>query len=163
MDVEVAGVAMNAYSVKYGFSQSFNVPAKKAFDWCTDYRPSDLTLMKEKGERRIQRITEDTVVMTETVHKAGMTIRKKKVVRLNKSNLSWTNTHVSGPNLYSQFLYEIVSVGKNRSRLNFTGLLICYSKAALSKRTLSRMAASERHADSRAWRHLAAAMTADLR
>ena len=153
---------MNAYTVKYGFSQGFNVSAQKAFDWCTDYRPSDLALMKEKGERRIQRITEDAIVLTETVHKVGMTIRKKKVVRLNKPKRSWTNTHVSGPNLYSQFLYEIVSVGKNKSRLNFTGLLICYSKAALTKRTLSRMAASERQVDSRAWRHLAAAMTADL-
>lgn len=160
---EVVDAGMNAYGVRYGFNQTFNVPAKNAFEWCTDYKPSDLALMREKGERRILRITEDTIILTETFHKAATTIKKRKVVRLNKPNLSWTNTHISGPNLYSQFLYEIVPVGKNRSRLNFTGLLICHSKAALNKRKLNRITAIERRVDSRAWRHLAAAMNSDLR
>lgn len=154
---------IRAYSVRYEFSQRFPIQADRAFDWCTDYQPSDLSLMNESGERRIKKIADDTVLLTETTHAKRHVIRKSKLVRLNKADLSWTNTHVSGPNLYSQFLYKIVPDGKRASTLHFTGLLVCYSDRALDSVKLKELAKNERQADSKAWRYLAKAMRKDLR
>jgi hypothetical protein len=149
---------LHAYSVKYTFNQPLPVPADVAFNWCTDYKPNDLEMMKEKGERRILRITSDTILLTETTRKRNRLIRKTKLVRLNKPALAWTNTHVAGPNRHSQFLYEIVPEGRSRSQLRFKGLLVHYSKRALRPEQLRKIARAERQTDSTAWHHLAAAL-----
>jgi len=149
---------LHAYSVRYGFNQLLPLPADKAFDWCTDYQPYDFALMKEKGRRIIRKITADTILLTETTRKNNRAMRKSKLVRLNKGDLSWTNTHVAGPNLHSQFLYKIIPEGRTRSRLYFKGLLICYSRKALGRRQLQTIGREERRADSRIWRNLAAAL-----
>jgi hypothetical protein len=89
-------------------------------------------------------------------------VTKTKLVRINKTSISWTNTHVSGPNLHSQFLYRIAPEGKRASRLFFTGLLVCYSVKHLSERALRHVAKTERRVDSMAWKHLAKAMERDF-
>ena len=149
---------VHPYSVRYAFNQSLAAPANVAFDWCTDYQPYDFAIMKEEGTRRIRKINDDTIVLTETVRKRNRLIRKTKLVRLNKPSLSWTNTHISGPTRHSQFLYKIVPEGKARSRLYFQGLLVHYSRTALTCRDLNKIARRERRRDSRVWRHLAAAL-----
>ena len=55
------------HSVRYTFNQSLALPAKEAFDWCTDYQPHDLALMKEEGKRTVRRVTDDTIVLTESM------------------------------------------------------------------------------------------------
>jgi hypothetical protein len=149
--------------VKYEFIQPFEVSAQEAFDWCTDYKPFDLALMKEKGVRRIRKITKDAVLLTETTMKNRQAVRKTKLLRLSRAQLSWTNTHIAGANRHSQFLYRIVSEGRRKSQLSFVGLLIVYSREALDARALRQIAERERQADSRAWRFLGAAMSNDLR
>jgi len=149
---------IHAHSVKYGFNQSLTAPAEEAFDWCTDYQPYDLTTMKEEGKRGIRKITDDLIILTESMRKNKKRIKKTKLVRLNKSDLSWTNTHISGPNRHSQFLYKIVPEGKTHSRLYFKGLLVCYSPKPLTRKELATITEQERSADSKAWRHLAAAL-----
>jgi hypothetical protein len=152
---------MRAYSVEYNFNQRFSVPARQAFNWCVDYQPSDLSLMNESGTRRIRKLNEDTILLKET-RTRQKTVTKTKLVRINKTSMSWTNTHVSGPNLHSQFFYRIVPEGKQASRLFFTGLLVCYSVKHLSKRALRQLAKSERRVDSMAWKHLAKAIERDF-
>jgi len=149
---------MHVYSVKYGFSQRFNVPARKAFDWSTDYRPDDLSLMKIQGKRRIRKITDDAILLNETTYKNKQIVRKMKLVRLDRKHLSWSNTHVSGPYLHSQFHYRIVPIGTRKCKLEFTGLLLCYFKANLSRKKIKQIARNERKQDSSAWHHLAVAM-----
>jgi hypothetical protein len=156
-------IAMHVYSVRYSFKQSLTLPAKEAFEWCTDYKPYDLTLMNETGKRRIRKLTHDAILLTETTRRNKKTVTKTKLVRLNKPQLSWTNVHITGPNRHSEFLYKIEPLGKNRSRLNFTGLLIYYSRRALTRRTLRKIARDERRADSQAWRYLSTAMWKDAR
>ena len=153
---------MQVYSIKYGFSQRFSVPAKKAFDWCTDYRPHDLSLMKIKGERSLRKLTDDTIILNEITYKNERAVKKTKLVRLDRVHLAWSSTHVSGPYRHSQFLYQIVPLGKRSSKLNFTGLLLCYSEAKLSPSKIKQMAKDERRQDSRSWRNLAIAMAEDL-
>jgi len=149
-----------ASSVTYRFSQRFNVPARDAYEWCTDYDPNDLSLMNEKGQRKIQRITDDTIVLTEVVYQNAKRIRKIKLVKLNPNRLSWYNIQISGPNRYSGFLYEIVPESKRRSKLNFTGFLVVYD-AKLTSRRLRQKAKAERQYDSNAWKLLAKAMAKD--
>jgi len=152
---------MHTYSIEYGFNQPLAAPANVAFEWCTDYQPHDLAIMKEKGKREIQKITDGTIVLTETTRRKNRVIKKTKLVRLNKSSLSWTNTHIAGPNRHSQFLYRIVAEGRKRSRLYFEGLLILYSRKPLSRQQLRKIARDERQGDATVWRHLATALRKD--
>ena len=147
------------YSIRYGFTQAFNFPADVAYKWCTDYDPKDMQLQGANGTRRIKRLTEDTIIL-EDRYDIGIT--KTKLVRLNPERHSWTNTHISGPAKHSQFLYEIVPEGTNRSHLNFTGLQISYGKKKPSPATIARLAAQLRKEDSHGWKLLAQAMQKDL-
>ena len=155
-------MAMHVYSVRYGFKQPLKLPPRDAFDWCTDYKPYDLTIMQETGKRRIRKLTHDAIILTETTGTSKKPVTKTKLVRLNRPELSWTNTHVSGPNRHSEFIYKIEPLGKNRSRLKFTGLLICYSHDVLTREKLRKIGKNEKLADSRAWHYLAAAMEKEM-
>ena len=146
---------MRAYSVKYHFSQPFKAPAKYVYNWATDYQPHDLALMNVKGRRKISKITRDTVLLKETTYTNNKPITKTKLVRLNRGGLSWSNTHLSGPYHYSQFIYQIVPLGRNASRLDFTGLFLFYSNTKPSANKIRQLAKAERQHDSGVWRHLA--------
>lgn len=150
-------------SVTYRFSQRLPVSARKAYEWCTNYEPSDLALMHEKGHREIRKLTNDTIILKETVEQDGKKIKKIKLVRLNPSALSWYNVQISGPNKHSVFLYEIVPEGIGKSRLDFTGLLVVYSRAKLTSRRIRQIADRERRYDSDAWKHLAKAIAKDIK
>ena len=152
---------MKAFSVNYKFTQRFPVPAQEAFEWATDYQPTDLALMGEEGTRTIQRITEDTIILIENITHAKEKTSKVKLVRLIPRALSWHNIHIRGPNKYSEFLYEITPEGKGGSKLTFTGLMVLYSKDNLSHQTLKQIASREKHYDSKAWKRLANAMAKD--
>ena len=147
------------YSIRYGFTQALNFPAEIAYKWCTDYDPKDMERMGETGLRRITRLTEDTIIL-EDRYDVGIT--KTKLVRLNPERHSWTSTHISGPVKHSQFLYEIIPEGTNKSHLNFTGLQINYSKKRPSPANIERLAAQLRKEDSQGWKLLAQAMQKDL-
>lgn len=152
---------MPVASVTYRFSQRFPVPAREAFEWCTDYQPEDLSLMREKGRREIQRITADTMIFKETIIRNGKRIRKVKLIKLNPSAFSWYNIQISGPNKNSAFLYQIISESKNRSKLNFAGLLLVYGRAKFTSQRIKKIATYERRYDSNAWKLLAKAMVKD--
>ena len=154
---------MLAASASYRFSQRFRVPAREAYEWCTDYRSDDLTLMDEEGTRGIQRLTPDTLILTEIVETARRKVRKVKLIKLNPVELEWYNVQLVGPNKHSEFLYKIRTEGRNASRLDFTGLLTVYSNRKVSKNRLRRIASMERGYDSKAWVRLAKAMEIDLR
>ena len=143
--------------MRYSFSQRFVVPARQAFKWCTDYQPGDFTLMGVKGSRRIRRINEDTVLLTEVTRSGGKRIVKTKLVRINAADMSWTNTHVAGPHRYSQFIYEIIPEAR-ASRLQFRGLLLFYSGTPIRPSRLKQIGLDEKREDSRVWRNLAKAM-----
>ncbi len=154
---------MQAFSVSYSFSQRFPLFAREAFDWATDYQPTDLALMGEEGKRTIRKVTEDAIILREEITHAGRKISKVKLVRLNRGALSWHNVHIRGPNKYSEFIYEISPEGKGGSRLTFTGLLVLYSKNRLSPEKLKQIAIREKKYDSKTWKRLANAMAREYR
>ncbi len=152
---------MPLISVDFEFSQRFEVPAEEAYAWATDYRPDDPVLLGWRGRRKIERVCEGTIVLTDTVLKeGGGRVTKKRLIRLYPERLTWINTHLSGPNRHSQFLYEVTPDGRNASRLRFTGREIRSSKP-MSARKLQALAAELRKDDAALWRGLARAMEAD--
>ncbi len=146
------------YSVPYGFVQRFKVAAPDAFAWCVDYDPDDLNLMGEKGRRKIQRVSKNTVLLTDSFPK----FTKKKLVHIYPEKHFWTAVHVAGPIKYSQFLYQIVEEGGNSSHLEFTGFQLNHDKNLPTQREISRIAKKLEREDSTAWKRLARQMEKDL-
>jgi len=149
---------MPPYSVSYHFSQRFNVPAKDAFEWATDYHPGDLALMGEEGRRSVKVLSDDIVILTDFFPEGGGRITKKKLVRIYRERLYWTSTHLTGPNRHSQFLYQITQEGNDTSRLDFTGSQVFYDEEEPSTQRIQSMARTLTKEDSLAWTRLARAM-----
>jgi hypothetical protein len=81
-------------------------------------------------------------------------MEKQKLVQLYPDKLSWTSTHLTGPNKYSQFRYVISPRGKTASILSFTALHIDYEEKEDAKTLAYRLCRE----DASAWRLLAKAM-----
>ncbi len=144
-----------ALAVRYYFSQRFAFPAQKVFDWCTDFDPKDHVLMGDaNAKRQISHITDDTIILKDVFLTPSGPLEKEKLVQLYPNRLSWTSTHLTGPNKYSQFLYKITSEGKGFSALNFTALHIEYDEKADAKLLADRLCKE----DAAAWKLLAKAM-----
>jgi hypothetical protein len=114
--------------------------------------------MNMKGLRQIERISSDTIILREVVDLNGKEVRKIKLIKLHPAALSWHNVQISGPNKYSEFLYQIEPINRRTSKLNFTGVMVIYSKLNLSPRAIRKIASSERRSDSTAWKLLAKVM-----
>jgi hypothetical protein len=120
--------------------------------------------MHENAKREILRITETTLVLTDVYDDKNGSIKKQKLVHLYPNRLTWTSTHLTGPNKYSQFLYEIVPEGKRASRLDFTGLHIEYNnEEKFDKEEIKLLASKLRKEDSAAWKLLAKEMEREFR
>lgn len=162
IDVEVA-VDLMPRAIHYGFGQSFSVSARRAFEWCTDYGPGDMALMREENAtREVQRISDDTIVLIDTHVSEGKSTVKQKLVCLYPSRLMWTSTHLTGPNKYSQFLYEITPETDRTCRLTFTGLSLDYSIKRLGEKGVGQLAKGLEKMDSEIWKLLAKEMEKEL-
>ena len=149
-------------AIRYSFSQRFSVPARKAYKWCTDYNPEDHALMgDEAAERQITHIAESTIILTDIFHTSSGPVEKQKLVQLYPDRLCWVSTHLTGPNRYSQFIYEISAEGNSASRLDFTALHLEYEKK-LDSEGIKSLADKLKEEDSKAWKLLAKAMTKEL-
>jgi hypothetical protein len=149
-------------SVRYTFTQALPFPARDAFTWAVDYRPGDFALMGVEGRRRISKISDDAFLLNENLRR-GDGVKRTKLVRIDPERMTYSSTHLSGPAKHSQFIYEILPDGKERSMLRFTGLLLYRSEKELSRKEVASIAAEERKFDSQIWKRLAKEMERDLR
>lgn len=147
--------------VRYSFSQTFSVPVEEAFRWSIDYDPDDFSLMGWEGRRKVKKLSEDAFILEDARKTDKGWVEKTRLVRVNPERRSFSNTHISGPTIHSQFWYEFLPEGSGGSRLEFTGLLLYPSKKALSSEQVSEMAAEERKSDSDIWKKLAKIMESD--
>jgi hypothetical protein len=154
---------MPLVSVRYKFSQKFAVPVQDAFAWAIDYDPSDWKRMGLRGKRKIKRLTDDAIILQDTRPTEKGLVTKTRLVRINHSRRSFSNTHIGGPTPHSQFWYEFYSEPDGGSRLDFTGLLLLPNRKKLSEAEVAKIAADERKGDSKIWQNLAKAMEAELR
>ena len=147
-------------TVQYHFIQPFVVSAQRAFGWCTDFDPKDHALMGDAGvKRQILRISDATFILKDVFHSASGTVEKQKLVQLYPDKLTWTSTHLTGPNKHSQFLYEILPQGEGASVLKFTANHIEY-KEKVDAQLLANQLCKE---DAATWKLLAKAMADELR
>jgi hypothetical protein len=153
---------MQWFTVHYRFSQKFSVPASDAFAWAIDYDAEDISLMGLNGKREIERISKDTLILTDTFFAGGRTTTKRRLIRLFPELFMLTNTRLSGPNRFSQFIYQFVDEGKRRSRLDFTGAQVNKSKTRPPASKIAALGREYAAADSALWVNLAAAMEQDL-
>jgi hypothetical protein len=150
---------VKSFCVHYKFSQHFDFSPRTAYNWCTDYQPSDINLGGEKGMRSIRWINDGALVLTDTYFRGKSKVVKKRLVKLFPEILTWTNTRISSEGRYSQFLYQIVPE-PGGSRLLFTGNQIFAGEASASRRAaMAKRLASE---DAGLWRKLSRAMSEDL-
>jgi hypothetical protein len=153
---------MPSYTIHFGFSQRFPLTAAEAYEWCTDYDAGDIALEGMKGVRRVEWTDAATAILTDTLDVDGGKTTKIKVVRLYPKLLMWTNTRISDPGKYSQFIYQIVSEGKNASRLDYNGAQIEEGEGIPSSSEIAVMSKKLTDEDSQSWVNLAAAMEKDM-
>jgi len=155
---------MAIVTLAYQFRQSFRVPARSAYAWCTDFGPSDGPLFSERTQRAVHYLSDDALVMTDTTYLQGRTRKIRRLVRLVPSELAWTNTHLDGPFRHSQYWYHIRSDGPQRSHLEFRGLRLETTSRPISQSETALRARQRRRSDSEEWRtRLAPALERDLR
>jgi len=150
-------------STKYEFSQRFDVPAAQAFMWCTDYDSEDHTLMGNKGFRKVTRISDDTIILEDTLYPKGRAVTKKKVIKIDKERMSYFNFHITGANKNSLYFYRIIPERDGKSRLEYTGYELTYPKKAPSKKQLAATAEADAATRTKEWGRLAKAMERELR
>lgn len=159
----VANGEMPTYTLEYKFRQRLDAPARAAYSWCTDFQPSDGKLFPAKWERSVRPLSKGALMLTDTTYPAGRRRRIHRLVRLNPSELAWTNTHLDGPFRHSQYWYRIVADGSRRCHLEFYGSRLVTSRRSLSGSEVQRLAAAERRDDSGLWhRRMAPALKRDL-
>jgi hypothetical protein len=115
----------------------------------------------EAAERQITRVTDTTMILTDIFHTSSGLVEKQKLVQLYPDRLRWISTHLTGPNKYSQFIYEISAEGNGASRLDFTALHLEYEEK-LDSESIKSLADKLKKEDSAAWKLLARAMTKEL-
>lgn len=150
-------------STQYEFTQHFNFPAAQAFAWCTDYDAKDHNLMGLKGFRRVTKVTDDTVILEDTVYPHGKAVTKKKIIKIDKERMTYFNFHITGANKNSLYFYRIIPEGDDKSRLEYTGYELTYPKKAPTKRQLAATAEADATARTKEWGRLAKAMEMELR
>ena len=147
----------------YTFRQRFRVPAEAAFRWCIDFTPEDWKRLGEKGTRKVTWLTGRTVLLDDSYPAPkGSRVRKRRIVQIYPETRQWVSTHVSGPNLHSQFRYTIVEEGANASSILFEGRELRWRGSALRAAAQRRLSRELRAADSGLWRQFAAQMERDL-
>jgi hypothetical protein len=149
-------------AIHYEFIQKCKVPARKAFAWCTDYSPQDMILMQEENAtREIKPIAHNVTILVDTFVKKRKSVVKQKLVWLYPDRLTWTSTHVTGPNKHSQFLYEITPQTDKQCCLKFTALFLDYN--VKDEEEAEKLGKELKRMDSENWKHLAKQMEKDMK
>jgi hypothetical protein len=158
---------MPLQKITYRFTVRLPVSADRAYRWATNYQADDFSLMGFRGRRKVRVLAKDSVLLTDTFDSdpfgvaPGGRVVKDKLVHFLPQHRAWTSTHVSGETIYSQFLYEIVPIGRARSRIRYTGMQVERVSRRSAPSSLAKRAKDLARIDSQLWRRLAVAMAKD--
>jgi hypothetical protein len=150
--------------VRYQFTAKLPVSRAQAYRWATDYRATDLKLGGLEASRKVERLTTDLVLLTDSFdadpfdRTAGARSVKMKLVHLYPDRWEWTSTHLSGPATHSQFLYKLTPRGASGSTLHFTGSQVEKVDRPPTPSSLRRRAQELRREDSKLWARFSAAL-----
>jgi hypothetical protein len=151
----------------YQFTQRLAAPRAQAYRWATDYRASDLELGGLKATRKVERLGENVVLLTDSFDedpfdsRRGSRTTKVKLVHLYPDRWAWVSTHVAGPVKHSQFLYELTPLGSKACTLHFTGSQVERVTRPLPPSAVALRARQLRREDSQLWVRLAGALASE--
>jgi hypothetical protein len=121
-------------------------------------------MQEENPMREIHHVSDDVILLTDTHTIGGRTVVKQKLVCLYPDRLAWTSTHLTGPNMHSQYIYELVPRNGRQCCLNFTGLYLDYCiKEDTEKKKAERLSRELKKMDSENWKLLANEMEKELK
>lgn len=155
--------------LSYRFSTKLAASRHRAYRWATDYRSDDFDLSEIDGKRKVEWLTEDLALLTDSFEndpfdsRPGARTVKVKLVHLFPNECTWTSTHVAGPAKYSQFLYELAPRGPGGSTLHFRGNQVEFVEGQTTPSSRRRRTQELKREDSGLWDRLSAALTDDLR
>jgi hypothetical protein len=118
-------------------------------------------MAEKNASREIKKLTETTIILKETFRGEKDTIIKEKLVQLYPDQLMWVSTHLSGPNKYSQFIYEVAIGTGIRSQLDFSAQHIEH-QTVMSQTEILTLKDILCKCDSDVWKRLAKAMEKEL-
>jgi hypothetical protein len=153
----------------YRFSTKLSVSRAHAFQWATDYRPTDLRLAGFRGTRRVEHLSKNLVLLTDSFDsdpfdsRPGARTVKVKLVHLYPDRWAWTATHIAGPVQYSQFLYELFTRSSSTCTLHFTGSQVEEVARRPSQKSLAARTRVLKREDSELWRRFSSALAKDAR
>jgi hypothetical protein len=151
----------------YRFTTKLPVPRARAYLWATDYRPNDLKLAGLEATRKVERLTQDLILLTDSFDadpfnsRPGARTVKEKLVHLYPDRWSWTSTHLSGPARHSQFLYQLTTRGASACTLHFTGSQVEQVARSPTSSSLARRSRELKREDSKLWQRFAAELAKD--
>lgn len=148
--------------IRYHFSQAFTVSAKEAYLWCTDFTADDPVLLGDDAKREVVHLADGTLILNDTFHTTSGVFEKQKLVHLYPERNSWVSTHLSGPNKYSQFIYEISEKSAEASCLEFTALHLEYCDKKLGIKEVEALAVKLCKFDSKIWKLFTKTMEKEL-
>jgi hypothetical protein len=151
----------------YRFTTKLPVSRARAYRWATDYRPDDLKRAGIRASRRVETLTKDLILLTDSFDSDPFSSRrgarsvKKKLVHLYPDQWAWSSTHVSGPALHSQFLYRLTPRGATACTLHFTGSQVEHVTRGPTPASIQRRARELRREDSQLWGRFSAEILKD--
>lgn len=123
-----------------------------------------MLIQEQNATRDVRQVSEDTILLNDTYTVGGERVTKQKLVCLYPDRLTWTSTHVTGPNRCSQFLYEITPDTERTCLLKFTGLFLDYNiEKRGDEKENDLLAKKLEKMDSENWRLLAREMEKELK
>jgi hypothetical protein len=146
----------------YRFTTKLAVPRAQAYRWATDYRPTDLKLAGLSATRKVEKLSEGLILLTDSFDadpfnsRPGARTVKEKLVHLYPDRWSWTSTHISGPARYSQFLYQLTPRGARACALHFTGSQVEQVARSPTRSSIQCRTRRLKQEDSRLWARFAA-------
>lgn len=159
---------MPLQNVRYRFSTRLAASRSTAYAWATDYSPRDLERAGLRARRKVQRLADGLILLTDTFDSDPFSARpgsrtvKTKLVHLYPEQWAWTATHVAGPAIHSQFLYKLTALGTDRSTLHFQGSQVERVRWGPTAASLAERERQLRREDSQLWVGLAAALAQDV-
>ena len=158
---------MPYHRVSYQFTTPLAAPRPRAYRWATDYRPDDFALTDLRVTRKVETLTDDLVLLTDSFQddpfdpRPGAKTVKVKLVHLFPDRWMWTSTHVAGPAQYSQFLYRLTPRGGSASTLHFAGNQVEFVARRPTRASVLRRTRELMREDSHLWDQFAAALARD--
>ncbi len=148
-------------SIRYRFRQSLPASLEEAYRWCTDFRDDDSRYFPPGLRRRVKWLAPDTLTQEDRRKDGRRTVRKLRLIRLLPEQRSWSNTHLEGPNRFSQFFYRLRPKGPRRCVLEFTALHLERTARSLTDAERRRRARELARQDRAVWRRFARAIAAE--